>query len=62
MLKACMKELDIDEKRLAPKAVASAISIAKDELKNPEEVDVSRDPRSRDVVAIYKLYQKKMQE
>ena len=62
MISLCMRELNIDEKRLAPKAVAGAISIAKDELKNPDDVDVSRDPRSRDIVAIYKLYQRKMQE
>ena len=58
----CMKYLDIDEKRLAVKAVANAISIAKDELKYPDDVETSRDPRSRDIVAIYKLYQKKLME
>jgi DNA helicase-2/ATP-dependent DNA helicase PcrA len=57
-----MKELSIDEKRLAVKAVANAISIAKDELKAPDDIDVSRDPRSRDIVQIYRLYQKKMME
>ena len=62
MITNCMKELGIDEKRLAPKAVASAISIAKDELKYPDDMEVSRDPRSRDVIAIYKLYQKKLME
>ena len=62
MISLCMKELNIDEKRLAPKAVANAISIAKDELKGPDEMDVSRDPRGRDVYAIYKLYQQKMKE
>ena len=58
----CMKELDIDEKRLAPKAVQTAISMAKDELKTPDEYEVSRDPRSRDIQAIYKLYQRKLME
>ena len=62
MLTHCMKELNIDEKRLAVKAVANAISIAKDELKYPDDVEVSRDPRSRDIVAIYKLYQKRLME
>ena len=62
MLTNCMKELEIDEKRLAVKAVANAISIAKDELKGHEEIDSARDPRSRDVAAIYKLYQKKLME
>ena len=58
----CMKELDIDEKRLAPKAVATAISMAKDELKTPEEYELTRDPRSKDILAIYRLYQKKLME
>ena len=62
MLTNCMKELDIDEKRLAVKAVANAISIAKDELRTPDDMDVGRDPRGRDMVAIYKLYQKKLME
>ena len=62
LLTHCMKELLIDEKRLALKAVASAISIAKDELKYPDDLEISRDPRSRDVVTIYKLYQKKLME
>ncbi len=58
----CMKELDIDEKRLAPKAVCTAISNAKDELKTPDEYEITRDPRSKDILAIYKLYQKKLME
>lgn len=62
MLTLCMKELDIDEKRLAVKSVANAISMAKDELKTPDDIEVSRDPRSRDIIAIYKLYQKKLME
>ena len=60
LITQCMKELTIDEKRLAPKAVANAISMAKDELKGPDEIDVTRDPRSRDIIAIYKLYQQKL--
>ena len=62
MITLCMKELNIDEKRLAPKAVANAISMAKDELKSPDEMDLSRDVRGRDVYAIYKLYERKMRE
>ena len=58
----CMRELEIDEKRLAPKAVCTAISMAKDELKSPDEYEVGHDPRSRDIAAIYKLYQKKLAE
>ena len=60
MITQCMKELNIDEKRLAPKAVANAISMAKDELKGPDEIEVTRDPRSKDIIAIYRLYQEKL--
>ena len=62
MLTHCMKDLGIDEKRLAVKAVANAISIAKDELKTPDDIEVSRDPRSKDIITIYKLYQKRLME
>lgn len=62
MVTLCMKELNIDEKRLAPKAVANAISRAKDELKTPDELEMNHDPRARDICSVYKLYQKKMME
>ena len=60
MIALCMKELQIDEKRLAPKAIASAISISKDKLEHPDEMEITRDPRSRDIRNVYELYQKKM--
>ena len=62
MISLCMKELNIDEKRLAPKAVANAISMAKDELRGPDDIDLIRDVRARDIHAIYQLYQRKMME
>ena len=62
MIAQCMKELEIDEKRLAPKAVANLISRAKDRLVLPEDYEVTFDPRTRDVKAVYSLYQKKMLE
>ena len=62
LITLCMRELEIDEKRLAPKSVCTAISMAKDELKSPDEYEVGSDPRSRDILAIYKLYQKKLFE
>ena len=62
MIVDCMKRLDIDEKKLAPKAIASAISMAKDNLKGPDEMDVSRDPRTRDIQEVYRLYNKRMLE
>ena len=62
MITLCMRELEIDEKRLAPKAVANLISRAKDQLLEPEDYEVTFDPRTRDVREIYKLYKKKMLE
>ena len=60
MIALCMKELEIDEKRLASKAIASAISIAKDKLEGPEDMEITRDPRTGDIRSVYELYQKKM--
>lgn len=62
MLTLCMKELNIDEKRLAPKAVANAISMAKDSLITADNFDITSDPRSRDISKIYNLYQNKLKE
>ena len=62
LITQCMKELNIDEKRLAPKAVANSISMAKDELKTPDDIEISRDPRIKDIIEIYRLYQKKLMD
>ena len=62
MISLCMKELSIDEKRLAPKAVANAISMAKDRLEGPDSFEITHDPRSGDIRNIYRLYQKKLME
>ena len=60
MVADCMKELGIDDKRLAPKAALAAISRAKDRLQSPSEMDTEGDPRGKDLVAIYELYEKEM--
>ncbi len=62
MLTHCMKELGIDEKFLNVKSVANAISMAKDRLEGPESFEVGNDPRGRDILKIYELYQKKLME
>ena len=62
MLTLCMRELGIDEKRLDVKAVANAISMAKDSLIGPSDYPMDEDPRAKDIIAIYKLYQHKMME
>ena len=60
LITECMRELEIDEKRLAPKAVISAVSEAKDKLVYPDEYEISRDPRSRDIKEIYRLYEERL--
>ncbi len=62
MLTICMKELDIDEKTLNIKRVANAISMAKDELKGPDSFEITRDPTTKYILNVYKLYQKKLME
>ena len=62
MLSMCMKELSIDEKYLSPKAVANAVSMAKDKLIPPEDFEITHDPRTKDIFNIYNLYQRKLME
>ena len=60
MVSDCMKALNIDEKRLAPKAALAAISRAKDRLQSPAEMDPEGDPRGKDLIAIYEMYDAEM--
>ena len=62
LISICMKELSIDEKRLAPRACQNEISRAKDKLIAPEDFTLGYDPRAKDILEIYKLYQKKLME
>ncbi len=60
LITQCMKELEIDERTLSPKVVATMISHAKDELVIPEDYEITPDPRTKAVRSIYTLYQKKL--
>ena len=61
LVTGCMKDLGIDEKRLAVRAVCNEISVAKDNLMTPEDYKrESADPRAVDIYKIYKLYQERM--
>lgn len=62
LLTACMKELGLDEKVLSVKAVANAVSMAKDRLETPEELTLGADPRERDIRRVYARYQEKLME
>ncbi len=64
LMKACMKELNIDEKTLGHKAILGEISRAKDELVDPPEYEARHangfDIRLKLVAKAYTLYQKKL--
>lgn len=60
MIIQCMRDLDIDEKKLSAKSVASVISRSKDRLMTADEFELTNDPRSRDVQKIYSLYTERM--
>ncbi len=62
VIKACLKELSLDEKKFAPRAVLSAISNAKDALITPEEFEKQYvgDIYYSKIASIYSLYQKKL--
>ena len=57
-----MKELAIDEKTLGGKVVCEQISRAKDELIRPEDFEITRDPRTKNIKRIYERYNQKLRE
>ena len=58
----CMKQLNIDDKQLQPRAVQNAISRAKDKLQTPEDFmnEAGSDLRLSQIASIYELYQKQL--
>ena len=62
MIKNVMGELDVSEKQLAPKAVLSEISFAKDKMITPAELraDAGQDYRKKMISKLYALYQERM--
>jgi DNA helicase II / ATP-dependent DNA helicase PcrA len=61
VIKSCMKELDLDEKKFPPRAIGGAISDAKNKLLDSE--DFSRRAKEyfeQKVEKVYSLYQKKL--
>ncbi|NTW05389.1 MAG: DNA helicase PcrA [Peptococcaceae bacterium] len=58
VIKACLKALDIDDKKLPPRSVSAAISQAKNRLVGPEEFEAQAyDYFSKQVTRVYRLYQ-----
>ncbi|MBY9077321.1 DNA helicase PcrA [Paenibacillus sp. HN-1] len=61
VIRACMKELNIDTKKFEPKAVQSMISTAKNELVTPQQYEMKIGDYLEGLVSkVYKLYQKKL--
>ncbi|MDO4744891.1 MAG: 3'-5' exonuclease, partial [Clostridia bacterium] len=64
LIKECMKDLNIDTKEFAPKAIGGAISQAKNELIYPDEYEsIFKADFYKSVVArVYKMYQKRLKK
>lgn len=62
VIKDCLKELDVDDKKYPPKKVISLISGAKDKLITPDEYseETQSDFYLKKVADLYKLYQRKL--
>ncbi|MEM1485346.1 UvrD-helicase domain-containing protein [Oscillospiraceae bacterium PP1C4] len=62
LVKAALKDLNLDDKRFPPKGVLSAIGRAKDELKTPAEfaATVGEDYRLQVISKVYESYQKQL--
>lgn len=61
LLKNCLKELNLDEKKFTPRAVLAAISQAKNKLISPAQYDLeAADYYELKISSLYKLYQEKL--
>ncbi len=64
IIRECLKELSLDEKKLSPSMVVSRISREKDQLMDAESYSISaslsQDPNKELLASIYSLYQKKL--
>ena len=64
VIKACMKELGIDEKTLTDRSIQYEISNAKNEMLTPEQFEAraNGDYRKELIAKVYTLYQKRLKE
>jgi DNA helicase-2/ATP-dependent DNA helicase PcrA len=65
LIKDCLKELDVDEKKFKISSIADKISRAKDDLKSPSDI-AAKAKEDNDlfgiaIAKIYQLYQKKLE-
>ena len=64
LILSCMKELNIDDKRLPAKTVMNEISSQKNKLKTPTDFsrEAGADFRLSQIASVYALYQKRLRE
>ncbi|MEE1013255.1 MAG: UvrD-helicase domain-containing protein [Clostridia bacterium] len=64
LMKECIRELNIDDKKYPPRAVLSAISQAKDKLVDPAEyaTQVGGDFYFSQIARLYEVYQRKLKK
>lgn len=64
VIKECIKELNLDDKKFKPTWIANRISRAKDDLDTPQDMNDNSQTKgdfySKTVSAVYELYQKKL--
>ena len=64
LIKACLKDLSIDDKLFTDRSVLSEISNAKNEMIEPEQYTIraNGDFRKEKIATVYELYQKRLRE
>jgi DNA helicase-2/ATP-dependent DNA helicase PcrA len=63
LIKKCLKELDLDEKKFNPRAIGAVISNAKNKMWDPDKFGVmAGDYFEAKAADVYKLYQRKLRE
>lgn len=64
LVKNCLRELDLDEKKYHPRAVLSAISNAKNLLMDPEKYasEAAGDYFARQAARVYRIYQNRLRQ
>lgn len=63
VIKACLRELNMDEKKFPPRAIAGAISSAKNKLLTPGKFALVAEDYFQEIAArVYGLYQQKLKE
>lgn len=63
LLKECLRELNLDEKKYSPRSISAVISRAKNELRGPKEyAGFARGAYEQAAARVYSLYQEKLEK